>query len=75
MIGSRRAKEFRDLVEVTVRRLLAALLGVLTLVPAPALLDFGWGREGHEVTAVIAEHSMTPATTMPLRPGLRSLRW
>ena len=41
------------------RKLLAVLLGVLILVAAP-LLGFGWGREGHEVIALIAEQNMTP---------------
>jgi len=39
---------------------LAALLWVLIPVAAPPL-GFGWGREGHEVIALIAEHNMTPA--------------
>jgi S1/P1 Nuclease len=43
-----------------VRKLLAALLGMLILVAAPPL-GFGWGREGHEVVALIAEQNMTPA--------------
>ena len=41
------------------RKLLVALLGVLILVAAPPL-GFGWGREGHEVIALIAEQNMTP---------------
>jgi hypothetical protein len=47
--------------EVTVQKILAALLGVLILVAAPPL-GFGWGSEGHEVVALIAENNMTPAT-------------
>jgi hypothetical protein len=43
-----------------VRKLLAALLGVLILVAAPPLW-FGWGREGHQVIALIAEQNMTPS--------------
>jgi len=46
-------------VEVTVRKLLAALLRTLIFVAAPSL-GFGWGREGHEVIALIAEENMTP---------------
>ena len=41
------------------RKLLAALFWVLTLVAAPTP-GFGWGREGHEVIALIAEQNMTP---------------
>ena len=41
------------------RKSLAALLGVLILVAAPPL-GFGWGREGHQVIAFIAEQNMTP---------------
>ena len=33
---------------------------MLILVAAPPL-GFGWGREGHEVVALIAEHNMTAA--------------
>jgi hypothetical protein len=43
-----------------VRKLLAALLEVLILMVAPPRA-FGWGREGHEVIALIAEKNMTPA--------------
>ena len=40
------------------RKLLAALFWVLTLVAAPTP-GFGWGREGHDVIALIAEQNMT----------------
>jgi hypothetical protein len=43
-----------------VRKLLAALSGVLIVVVAPPL-GFGWGREGHEVVALMAEQNMTNA--------------
>src|SRR6516165_2465940 len=50
---------FTSLAEVILRKLLAALFWVLILVAAPPL-GFGWGREGHEVIALIAEQNMTP---------------
>jgi hypothetical protein len=43
-----------------VRKPLAALFWLLIFV-AGSPLGFGWGREGHEVVALIAEHNMTPA--------------
>jgi hypothetical protein len=50
---------FGHLAEGTVRKSIA-VLGVLILGAAPPLaLD--WGREGHEVIALIAEQNMTPA--------------
>ncbi len=38
------------------RKPLAALFGVLIVVAAPPL-EFSWGREGHEVVALIAERN------------------
>jgi len=55
-----KARSTQLLVEVAVRKPLATLLGALVLVAAPPLV-FGWGREGHVVVALIAEHNMTPA--------------
>jgi hypothetical protein len=55
-----KARSTQLLVEVAVGKPLATLLGALVLVAAPPL-GFGWGREGHEVVALIAEHNMTPA--------------
>jgi hypothetical protein len=42
------------------RKALPTLILLLTLTAAPAL-SFGWGHEGHEVVALIAEHYMTGA--------------
>ena len=57
------------------RKFLAAPFGVLLLVAAPPL-GFGWGREGHEVVALIAEHNMTPAALERAKAilGVRHLR-
>ena len=43
-----------------VTRLPALVWFTLALASAPSL-GFAWGHEGHEVIALIAEHSMTPA--------------
>jgi hypothetical protein len=49
-----------------VQKLLAALLGVLILVGVSPL-GFGWGREGHEIVALIAERNMGLAALEPAK--------
>ena len=45
--------------EVTVKKLLAALWLSLALAATPSP-GFAWGREGHQIIALIAEKNMTP---------------
>ena len=46
-----------------------AFLAVILPSPQPA---FAWGREGHEIIVIVAEHYMRPATATRMRELLGS---
>jgi hypothetical protein len=46
-----------------------AFLAVILAIPQALL---AWGREGHEIIVIVAEHSMRPETTTRMRESNRS---
>ena len=57
--------------EVIVRKPLVRIALLLGLALAPSI-GFPWGREGHEIIVILAQHYMRPETTARVRDLLGS---